>query len=235
MGLSQLAPGRFKTFCDRKFSKSDVLALPLHDASHLFDAIKWSHQVASDFWTCSKFRGNTRRFKLLHWVSRTCAQYCTTFYQLARVWHEFLRSQDGSHLCMRLLYGHGSVVRHVADDLTALYYRCTSLPHQYIYPVKASYFSDKTWLSRENHACCCTNTSSPDHCGAYAEYQTITTRTTRTHDGSHDRTFGVRPIDHLTTRTMSLHRTTLAFITQRTHRDVRHIARFITYHCTTLA
>ncbi len=57
-------------------------------------------------------------------------------------------------------------------------------------------------------------------------------------------TFAVRPItlrhapfsDHLTTRTMlSLHRTTLAFVTQRTHQDVRHIARSITHRCTTLA
>ncbi len=47
--LSQLAPDRFKTLCDRKFSNSYVLSLPLHDASHLFYAIKWSHQVASDF------------------------------------------------------------------------------------------------------------------------------------------------------------------------------------------
>ena len=76
--LSQLAPDRFKTVCDRKFSISYVLSLPLHDASHLFYARKWSHQVASDFWTCLKFRGNTWRFKLLHWVSRTFAQRCTT-------------------------------------------------------------------------------------------------------------------------------------------------------------
>ena len=56
--------------------------------------------------------------------------------------------------------------------------------------------------------------------------------------------FAVRPIAlthvpssyHLTTRTMlSLHRTTLAFVAQRTHQDVKHIARSITYHCTTLA
>ncbi len=81
-----------------------------------------------------------------------------------------------------------------------------------------------------------------------AEYQTTTTtpKLTCEHtlDGSHDRTFAVRSItlthapssDHLTTRTMlSLHRTTLAFVAQRTHQNVRHIARSITYHCTTLA
>ncbi len=64
------------------------------------------------------------------------------------------------------------------------------------------------------------------------------------HGGSHDRTFAVLPIalthmpssDHLTTRKMlSLHRTKLAFVAQRTHQDVIHIARSITYHCTTLA
>ncbi len=60
-------------------------------------------------------------------------------------------------------------------------------------------------------------------CVANAEYRTttITPRLTceHAHDGSHDRTFTVRPMalthvpssDHLTTRTMlSLHRTTLA-------------------------
>ncbi len=47
--LSQLAPDRFKTLCERKFSNSYVLSLPLHDASHLFYATKWSHQVASEF------------------------------------------------------------------------------------------------------------------------------------------------------------------------------------------
>ncbi len=107
----------------------------------------------------------------------------------------------------------------------------------------AKLFSDQPWLSRENHRCCCTNTSSRD--GAYAEYQTTTTTPKltceHTHDGSQ---FGVRPItlthapssDHLTTRTMlSLHRTTLAFVAQRTHQDVRHIARSITYRCTTVA
>ena len=34
---------------------------------------------------------------------------------------------------------------------------------------------------------------------------------------------------------LSLHRTTLAFVAQRTHQDVRHIARSITYRCTTVA
>ncbi len=47
--LSQLAPDRFKTLCDRKFSNLYVLSLLLHNASHLLYAIKWSHQVASDF------------------------------------------------------------------------------------------------------------------------------------------------------------------------------------------
>ncbi len=91
-----------------------------------------------------------------------------------------------------------------------------------------------------------TNTSSRD--GAYAEYQTTTTNLKftcdHTHDGSHDRAFTVHPIaltyvpsfDHLTTRTtLSLHRTILAFVAQRTHQDVRHVARSFTYHCTTLA
>ncbi len=64
------------------------------------------------------------------------------------------------------------------------------------------------------------------------------------HDDSHDCTFTIRPItlthapssDHLITRTMlSLRRTTLAFIAQRTHQDVRHISRSVTYHCTTVA
>ncbi len=76
--LSQLAPVRFKTLCDLKFSHSYVLSLLLHDASHLFYATKWSHQVASEYWTCSKFRGSTWRFKSLHWVSRTVTQCCTT-------------------------------------------------------------------------------------------------------------------------------------------------------------
>ncbi len=58
-----------------------------------------------------------------------------------------------------------------------------------------------------------------------------------------DRTFAVRPIalthvpssDHRTTRTMlSLH-VQHPFVAQRTHQDVRHIARSITYHCATLA
>ena len=119
--------------------------------------------------------------------------------------------------------------------------RCTTvarhLPTSIDTPYKQAIFLDQTWLSRENHGCCCTNTSSRD--GAYPEYQ-ITTTTPKltyehTHDGSHDRTFTIRPII-LTTRTMlSLHRTTLAFVAQRTHQDVRHIARSITYHCTTLA
>ena len=78
MPPSQLAPDHFKTLCDRKFSNSYVLSLPLHDASHLFYAIKWSHKVAFDFWTCSKVRGNTWRSKVLHWVSRTFVQRCTT-------------------------------------------------------------------------------------------------------------------------------------------------------------
>ncbi len=46
MGISQLAPDSFKTLCDREFSHSYVLSLPLHDASHLFYAIKWLHRVA---------------------------------------------------------------------------------------------------------------------------------------------------------------------------------------------
>ena len=33
---------------------------------------------------------------------------------------------------------------------------------------------------------------------------------------------------------LSLHRTSLTFVAQRTHQDVRHIARPITYHCTTV-
>ncbi len=76
--LSRLAHDLFKTVCDRKFSFSYVPSLPLQDASHLFYARKWSNQVASEFWTCSKFRGSTWRFKLLHWVSRTFAQRYTT-------------------------------------------------------------------------------------------------------------------------------------------------------------
>ncbi len=121
--LSQLVPGRFKTLCDRNFNNSYVLSLPLLDASHLFYAIKWSHQITSDFWTCSKFRGNTRHFNLLHWVSRTFAQPCTTLCRLTRVLCEFLRSQDDSHLCMRVLYDHESVIRHVAYDLAT----CTTV------------------------------------------------------------------------------------------------------------
>ncbi len=82
----------------------------------------------------------------------------------------------------------------------------------------------------------------------YAEYQTTllphTLTYEHTHDGFHDRMFIIRPIilthgpstNHLITRTMlSLHRTTLAFVAQRTHQDVRHIARSITYHCTMVA
>ncbi len=128
--------------------------------------------------------------------------------------------------------------------------RCTTvarhLPTSIDKPYKQAIFSNHIWLSRENHECCCTDTSSRD--GAYAEYQTTTTTLKltyeHTHDGSHDRTFAVRPItlthapssDHLTTRTMlSLHRTTLAFVAQQTHQDVRHIARSITDHCTTAA
>ncbi len=42
--------------------------------------------------------------------------------------------------------------------------------------------------------------------------------------------------DHLITRTMlSLYHTTLAIVAQRTHQDVRHIARSITYDWTTVA
>ncbi len=114
--------------------------------------------------------------------------------------------------------------------------RCTTvaghLPTIIDTPYKQAIFLDQTCLSRENHACCCTNTYSRD--GAYPEYQ-ITTTTPKitnehTHDGSHDRTFTIRPIilkhgpskDHLITRTMlSLHRTTPAFVAQRTHQDVR--------------
>ncbi len=52
--LSQFAHDRFKTVCDRKFNSSYVMSLPLHDASHLFYARKWSHRVASDFWPNSE-------------------------------------------------------------------------------------------------------------------------------------------------------------------------------------
>ncbi len=126
--------------------------------------------------------------------------------------------------------------------------RCTTvarhLPTSMDTAYKQVLFLDQTWLSRENHGCCCANTSSRD--GVYPEYQ-ITTTTPKlayehTHDGSYDRTFTIRPIilthgpstDHLITRTiLSLHRTTLAFVAQWTHQDVRHIARSIKYSCTT--
>ena len=125
-------PTALKHFCGRKFSHSYVLSLPLHDASHLFYAIKWSHQVASHFWTCSKFRGNTWLFKLLHWVSRTFAQRCTTLGWLARVLHEFLakgRKMIRAIVCVCCMTMSQSLVRHVAYDLAMLYYRCTSLAH----------------------------------------------------------------------------------------------------------
>ena len=128
--------------------------------------------------------------------------------------------------------------------------RCTTvsrhLPSSIDTPYKQAIFLDETWFSRENHGCCCTNTSSRD--GAYPEYQ-ITTATPKltyehTHECSHVRTFTIRPIisthrprtDHLITRTMlSLQRTTLAFVAQRTHQVIRHIARSITYRWTTVA
>ncbi len=57
--------------------------------------------------------------------------------------HEFLRSQDDSQLCVRVLYDHESVVRHVAYDLATLYYRFTSLAH-YIYTLyKQSIFQTR--------------------------------------------------------------------------------------------
>ncbi len=111
------------------------------------------------------------------------------------------------------------------------------LPTSIDTPYKHAIFLDQTWLSRENHGCWCTNTSSWD--GEYAEYQTTTPNPKLTCDGSHDRTFTIRSVtlthapssDHLITRTiLSLYRTTLAFVAQRTHQDARHIARSITYH-----
>ncbi len=124
--------------------------------------------------------------------------------------------------------------------------RCTTvarhLPTGVVTPYKQAIFRP-TWLSRENHGCCCTNTSS--RYGTYAEYQTTSTTPKLTWEHTHDGSqFGIRLItvthapssDHLTTRTMlSLLRTTLAFVAQRTHQDVRHIARSITYRCTTVA
>ncbi len=115
--LSQMTPDPFKKVCDRKFT--------------------------SDFWTCSKFRGNTWRFKLLHLVSRTFAQRCTTLRWLARVLHEILRSQDDSHLFMRVLYNHASVVKLVAYDLATLYYRCTSLAPSIDTPYKQGIFQTR--------------------------------------------------------------------------------------------
>ncbi len=77
--LSQLAPDRFKTPCERKFSK---FVRPVASVARCIAFVlcnkMGSHQVASKFWTCSNFRGKTWRFKALYWVSRTVAQRCTT-------------------------------------------------------------------------------------------------------------------------------------------------------------
>ena len=147
--------------------------------------------VASDVCRFSKFRGNTWRFKLLHWVSWTFAERCVNVVFLPT-------SIDTPY---RKLF--------FRPDLT---------------------FKGEPWMLLYQYFLTGCH-------GAYAEYAL-------THDGSHDRTFVVSPIavthvpssDHLTNRTMlSLHGTTLAFVAQRTHQDARHIARSITYHCTTLA
>ncbi len=89
---------------------------------------------------------------------------------------------------------------------------------------------DKSYIGRSERTLCST--------------QLLPLSCEHTHDGSQDRTFTIRPItlmrapssDHLITRTMlSLRRTTLAFVAQRTHQELRHITRSIIYHCTTVA
>ena len=69
--LSQLAHDHFKTLCDPAFWHSHDVSQTLHELSLPLHAIFRSPAVASDFWTCLKFRGDHVRRFLSHWVSRS--------------------------------------------------------------------------------------------------------------------------------------------------------------------
>ncbi len=101
MGHSQLAPDQFKTLCDRKFSNSYVLSLPLHDVSHLFYAIKWpplifedvrnSEATLDDSNCCIEFhiRTTSHNFvltrKSVAWISKI-AGYAPLYVCVVRPW-----------------------------------------------------------------------------------------------------------------------------------------------------
>ncbi len=74
--LSQLAPDRFKTRCDRKFSNSYVLSLPLHDASHLFYPIKWSPLRFEHIQNSEATLGDSNCCTRSHEHSHNVAQHC---------------------------------------------------------------------------------------------------------------------------------------------------------------
>ena len=69
--LSQLAHDHFKTLCDPAFWHSHDGSPTLHELSLPLHAIFCSPAVASDFWTCLKFRGDRVRRFLSHWISRS--------------------------------------------------------------------------------------------------------------------------------------------------------------------
>ena len=69
--LSQLEHDHFKTLCDPAFGHSHDGSPTLHELSLPLHAIFRSPAVASDFWTCLKFRGDRVRLFVSHWVSRS--------------------------------------------------------------------------------------------------------------------------------------------------------------------
>ena len=117
--LSQLAPDPFKTHCDRKFSNSYVLSLPLHDPSHLFYARKWSALTFEHVQNSEATLNDSNCCIGSHEHSRNVAQRCVDS------GHTMFRT----FICDTVLYDPESVVRHVAYDRATLYYRCSSFAH----------------------------------------------------------------------------------------------------------
>ncbi len=164
--------------------------------------------------------------------------------------HEFPRSQDASHLCTRLLYDHESVARRVAYNRATLYYPALHVicPLVQILCISKPFFTPDLTFKRDPWLLLYQYLLTRWCIRWMSDYNYYPQAHLRAHAGwlacAHDRTFAIRPIalthfpspDHLTTRTrLSLHRTTLAFVAQQTHQDVRHTGRSIAYHRTTFA
>ena len=123
--LSQLTPNHFKTVCDRKIKNSYVHSHMLQDRSHLFYAIKWSRQVAYEFWTCLKFRDNSLRSFLCiashdhcktvvqcFWILTSVARLFKVVTWIASIYASVLRPWE--------------CCKSVAYELATLYHRCTN-------------------------------------------------------------------------------------------------------------